>query len=195
MLTGIFSFALRTSLVFLALADLRHRPGQGAHVAGLALLLLLPLLVERVGDLLGQGQVDVEAARAPRPALAQDLELADGLVLDLGALDEGRVLDDGRLDRLRARVVEEHLARLVELAVEAELQRGGRVRLDQGQDAQVRELRRREQGLALDLRRGHGHRDHAVADHVAAVRARDVLGVRQHHGDELLGLPLVQPPP
>ena len=77
MLTGIFSFALRTVAVFW-LADLRHRPG---HVRTSPAPFLLPTAVERVGDLLGQGRSTWKPPRPP--ACPGPEELADGLFLTL----------------------------------------------------------------------------------------------------------------
>mmetsp|Transcript_3831 Transcript_3831/g.15471 ORF Transcript_3831/g.15471 Transcript_3831/m.15471 type:complete len:201 (-) Transcript_3831:421-1023(-) len=160
------------------LAHLAHGPRHGADVD--APQHLLVLRVEFLREVVHQAHVKVLAAQRLVPLDGARDELADALL--------GRALAGGvRVELVQrgpgvggAHVVEHHVGRLLELLIDAVLERRGARLVEQGEHVHARDLSGVEQRHAVLLAEEWRHREHGVANFGLGVLLGEVEDIVEH---------------
>mmetsp|Transcript_27424 Transcript_27424/g.69746 ORF Transcript_27424/g.69746 Transcript_27424/m.69746 type:complete len:176 (+) Transcript_27424:2639-3166(+) len=148
--------------------------GHGLGVAQHVIHLQLVLVRKRLGKVLAQQRVQLVRTQVSVPVNILDLQLGDGLGL-ARLLDVVAAVAHQRHQRgARAHVVQDDVLRLVgKVALDAKLERGGCVRVDQPHDVDAHQIGGINQSLPLRLTKISWHCDDCIRHWRARLRLSD----------------------
>mmetsp|Transcript_2057 Transcript_2057/g.4528 ORF Transcript_2057/g.4528 Transcript_2057/m.4528 type:complete len:270 (-) Transcript_2057:333-1142(-) len=177
----------------LHLVRLNHELGHGTrhlpHILRMSPL-LIPHSIELTRHKVHKACIKARSPESSIPRSTQNFKGTHGFLLGILALLPSirSILDHTNLNTSRSHVVKQIRLRLGINTINPKMQRRGTILINQRQDIQLCQLRSIQQGASFMLGVKVWNGQYAILHGGGnSIRLRDILGVREYHGDQFLG--------